>query len=190
LRQEIDGGDGASVGLFCGSLYPDKQLPYMIDAADLIHAACPRFRLVVIGDGPSAGIIHAAAQTRPWLKWLGALRGAEKAAWFRIADLVINPGAVGLHVLDAFCSGTPMITTREARHGPEVAYLEHGVNGLMVSGDATTYASAAITLLRDPTRLESLKHAALRDAQRYTLGNMVSRFAVGIDLCLSMPAKP
>lgn len=189
LRQDIDGGDVAALGLFCGSLYPDKQLPYMIDAADRIHAACPQFRLVVIGDGPSAGVIQAAAQTRPWLKWLGALRGAEKAAWFRTADLIINPGAVGLHVLDAFCSGTPMITTREARHGPEVAYLEHGVNSLMVSGDATIYANAAIELLGDPMRLESLKRAAVRDARRYTLDNMVSRFAAGIELCLSTPAK-
>ena len=177
------------MGLFCGSLYPDKRLDYMIGAADLVHAALPDFRLVVIGDGPSAGIIQAAARTRPWLKWLGALKGAEKTAWFNLADLIINPGTVGLHVLDSFCSGTPMITTHEARHSPEIAYLEDGVNGVIVSGDASSYANAVTALLRDRSRLEALKRAALKGARRYTLRNMVERFATGIERCLSMQGK-
>jgi L-malate glycosyltransferase len=173
------------VGLFCGSLYPDKRLDYMIAAADLIHSALPNFHLVVIGDGPSAGIIQAATQKRPWLKWLGALKGAEKTPWFSLADVIINPGTVGLHVLDSFCSGTPMITTRDARHSPEIAYLEDGVNGLIVSGDVWSYANAVTALLHDRSRLGTLKLAALRSARRYTLTGMVERFAAGIQRCLS-----
>jgi glycosyltransferase involved in cell wall biosynthesis len=189
LRQELDADDNAAVGLCCGSLYPDKRLDYMIAAADLIHAALPDFRLVVIGDGPSAGIIQDGAQTRPWIKWLGVRKGAEKAAWFKLADLVINPGLVGLHVLDSFCSGTPLITTREARHSPEIAYLQHGVNGLMVSGNAAAYADAVIALLRDRSKLEAFRLEALKDARRYTLDDMVNRFSTGIERCLSMQRK-
>lgn len=189
LRQEIGAGDHAPVGIFCGSLYPDKELDYMVAAVDLVHASLPNFRMVVIGDGPSAGAIRAAAQTRPWLRWVGALRGAEKAAWFRLADLVVNPGAVGLHILDSFCSGSPMVTRRESRHGPELAYLKDGVNGLIVSGDAASYAKTITGLVHDQPRLEALKMAALEDARRYTLGNMVERFATGIERCLSMDRK-
>ena len=189
MRAEIDAPEGAPVGLFCGSLYPDKRLGYMIDAADRIHAALPAFRLVLIGDGPSAGEIRAAMESRPWLKWLGVRKGLEKAAWFRLADVVINPGAVGLHVLDAFCSGTPMITTAESRHGPEVAYLQDGVNGRVVRGGADCYAEAVIALFNDRTKLDALKRAALHDAQHYTLGNMVERFADGIERCVGMPKK-
>lgn len=189
MRAEIDVPEGAPVGLFCGSLYPDKRLGYMIDAADRIHATLPAFRLVLIGDGPSAGEIRAAMESRPWLKWLGVRKGLEKAAWFRLADVVINPGAVGLHVLDAFCSGTPMITTVESRHGPEVAYLQDGVNGRVVRGGADCYAEAVIALFNDRTKLDALKQAALRDAQHYTLGNMVERFADGIERCVGMPKK-
>lgn len=189
MRVEIDAPEGAPVGLFCGSLYPDKRLDYMIAAADRIHAALPAFRLVVIGDGPSASEIRAAVETRPWLKWLGVRKGQEKAAWFRLVDAVINPGAVGLHVLDSFCSGTPMMTTTESRHGPEIAYLQDGVNGLVVQGEAARYADAVIALFNDRARLEAVKQAALRDARRYTLDNMVSRFADGIERCVSMPRK-
>lgn len=189
MRLEIDAPAGAPVGLFCGSLYPDKRLDYMIEAGDHIHAALPAFRLVVIGDGPSAEEIRAALETRPWLKWLGVRKGLEKAAWFKLADVVINPGAVGLHVLDSFCSGTPMMTTAESRHGPEVAYLKDGVNGLVVHGGADRYAHAVIELFSDRAKLDAIKQAALRDAQHYTLDNMVERFAEGIERCVAMPEK-
>jgi L-malate glycosyltransferase len=190
LERELGASaDGARIGLFCGSLYPDKRLEYMIAAADLIHDALPDFRLVVIGDGPSADIIRAAAPSRPWLQWLGALTGREKAQWFAVADLVINPGAVGLHILDAFCSGAPMVTTRDSRHGPELAYLENGVNGMIVDGDARAYADAVTSLLRDDARLDALKRRALADAGRYSIDNMVEHFASGIERCVSVPRK-
>jgi glycosyltransferase involved in cell wall biosynthesis len=183
----MDAPAGAPIGLFCGSLYPDKRLAYLIAAVDHIHTVMPSFRLVVIGDGPSAGDIRTASKTRPWLKWVGVRKGLEKAAWFKLADVVINPGLVGLHILDSFYSGTPMITTAESRHSPEIAYLEDGVNGLIVRGDASQYADAVIALFNDRARLEKIKQAALHDATRYTLDNMVNRFADGIERCLSMP---
>lgn len=189
LRLEIGASDDAPIGLYCGSLYPDKRLDYMIAAADLIHDALPEFRLVVIGDGPSADVVRGASPARPWMRWLGALKGREKAAWFTVADLIINPGAVGLHVLDAFCSGAPMVTTRDAKHGPEIAYLEDGVNGLIVSGDAGSYANAVVALLRDDSTLKALKQRARDDASRYTLDNMVARFADGIERGIEAPRK-
>jgi len=179
----------AVIGLFCGSLYPDKRLDYMIAAADLVHAALPDFHLIVIGDGPSADIIRAALPSRPWLRWLGALTGRDKAKWFAVADLVMNPGAVGLHILDAFCSGAPMVTARDSRHGPELSYLENGVNGLVVDGDARAYADAVTRLLSDGARLDALKRSARADALRYSLGNMVEHFASGIERCIVMPRK-
>jgi glycosyltransferase involved in cell wall biosynthesis len=189
LRSEIGAEERAPVGVHCGSLYWIKRLDLLVEAADRIHAALPLFRLVIVGDGPEAAEVRQAAQTRPWLKWVGARKGIEKAAWFRVADVVLNPGAVGLHVLDSFCAGVPIVTTRDARHGPEISYLGNGSNGLVVPGTAEAYADAVISLLRDRTRLESLKRAALQEARRYTLDNMVGQFVEGISRCLAMPKK-
>ena len=188
LRNSIDAPEGAPVGLFCGSLHREKRLDYMIAAADRVRKACRDFHLVVIGDGPCADEISVAARTRPWLHWVGSRKGAEKAAWFKLADIVVNPGLVGLHILDSFCAGTPMVTTADARHSPEIAYLEHGVNGLVVHGEPEQYAAAVIALLNDRARLEALKKAALQDASTYSLDKMVGRFASGIERCLSGPA--
>jgi len=185
MRSKINAPIGAPVGIFCGSLYPGKRLDYMIAAADRIYVARPDFRLVVIGDGPNASDIHVAAETRPWLKWVGVRTGLEKAEWFKLADVVINPGAVGLHVLDSFCSGTPIITIADSLHGPEVAYLKDGVNGLVIKGDVSQYADAVISLFNEPAKLDLIKYAALHDAKKYTLDNMVNQFADGIERCLS-----
>ncbi len=189
LRSEIGATESAPVGLHCGSLYWIKRLDFLVAAADRIHAAIPSFRLVIIGDGPGAKEIRLAAETRPWLKWVGARNGEEKAAWFRLAELVLNPGAVGLHVLDSFCAGVPLVTMQNAQHGPEIAYVRNGTNGIIVCGNAASYADTVISLLHDRSRLDSIKRAASQEAQRYTLGNMVSQFADGISRCLAAPKK-
>ncbi len=189
LRAEIDADADAPIGLFCGSLYPDKRLAYLVEAADRIQQTIPKVRLVVMGDGPSAGEIQLPAASRPWLHWVGARRGQDKAVYFKLASVVLNPGLVGLHVLDSFCAGVPMITTADAMHSPEIAYLRSGVNGLVVAGAPEAYAAAVIELLGDQDKLEKMKRAAMQDSKIYTLDNMVNRFVDGIEHCLASPKK-
>jgi glycosyltransferase involved in cell wall biosynthesis len=177
------------VGLFCGSLYADKRIGFMIEAADRIRTAIPDFTLVVLGDGPSADEVKAAALTRPWLLWVGVKKGREKAAWFRLASVIFNPGLVGLHVLDAFAAGVPMVTTIDARHSPEIAYLEHDKNGLKTEGSVVAYANAIILLLSDPAKYAAMVTAGFVASKRYTLDNMVNQFCTGIERCLAMPKK-
>ena len=50
---------------FCGSLYHDKKLDFLVDACDRIHQQSPEFHCVVLGDGPSMPTLHEAAATRP-----------------------------------------------------------------------------------------------------------------------------
>ena len=159
----------------------------MISAADRIYAELPDFRLVVIGDGPSAGDIRSGAKSRPWMKYVGVRRGLEKAAYFRLARIIFNPGAVGLHVLDAFCSGIPMATTHEARHGPEIVYLKDGHNGIIAGGSPEQYAKKVIRLFTDQVEYERLCAGARDTASQYTLKNMVDRFTDGIEKCLILP---
>ena len=189
MRNELGLQQNAQVGLFCGSLYPDKRLDYMVAAADKIQAVLHDFHLLVIGDGPSAAEISEVAASRPWLHWLGVRKGIEKAAYFRLAHVIFNPGAVGLHVLDSFCAGVPMVTSTDARHGPESSYLRDGENGLVVKGEAGDYADAIIRVLQDPALYSKLQAGALVGARHYTLQNMVARFADGIERCLMMDRK-
>ena len=189
LRARVGAGGTAPIGLFCGSLYPEKRIDFMIEAADRIRAAIPEFHLVVIGDGPSAVEVKTAMGSRPWLHWVGVLKGREKAAWFKLGSVALNPGLVGLHILDAFCAGVPLVTATDARHSPEIVYLENGVNGLIVGGDAVRYAQAVVGLLEDRQAYARLRDGAFASARCYTLDNMVENFADGISRCLATERK-
>jgi len=174
----------APVGVFCGSLYPDKKIDLLIASADLIRQRMPDFSLVVIGDGPSMPQMRDAAQQRPWMHLLGVRKGREKALYFRMGDVMLNPGSVGLHVVDAFCSGSVMVTTTTARHGPEVAYLRNGENGILCDDTPSAYSQAVISVLDDLARLQRMRANALADSEHYTLENMVKNFADGIEAAL------
>lgn len=180
---------GAAVGIFCGSLYPDKKLDFLVEACDRIHSESPEFHCIVLGDGPSMPILREAAASRPWLHLLGVTKGAQKALYFRMGTFMLNPGLVGLHIVDAFCAGLVMVTTTGARHSPEVCYLRDGVNGVMTSDSAPEYAQRVLALIIDPVGLAQLRAASLADADVYTLEKMVNRFATGIEKCLEMPHK-
>ena len=175
----------ASIGLFCGSLYPEKKLSLMVEAARRIQARMPTFHLLVIGDGPSMPELRGAAAEHPWMHVLGIRKGHEKALYFRMADIMFNPGLVGLHIVDAFCAGLVIATTATAPHSPEIAYLRPGENGIMAdSEDPDCYAEAVLDVLVSPERLAVMRAASLRDSTRYSLENMVERFVIGIEQAL------
>ena len=183
-RQALGIAPQVAVGLFCGSLYPDKKLDFLVEACDRIRQQAPEFHCVVLGDGPSMPYLQEAASTRPWMHLLGVTKGAEKALYFRMADFMLNPGLVGLHVVDAFCAGLIMVTTSGARHSPEVCYLKDGINGVMTSDSTQVYADRVVGLIHNPAELAQLKAAALADADVYTLEQMVARFVDGVERCL------
>lgn len=189
LRQRLGATADSPVGVYCGSLYADKRLDLLAEACEQVVRRRPDFRLVVMGDGPARAALLERCAGLPWFHWVGVQRGRDKAAWFKASDLYLSPGAVGLHVLDSFVAGTPMITTADALHGPEIAYLRNGVNGLVTAGTSAAFGDAVLDLLEDPPRRARLRDAALRDGSRYTLDDMVERFLQGLLGCLSQPRR-
>lgn len=185
-RAEIDLADGAPLALHCGSLYRGKRLDNLIEIGDHIHRAIPAFRLVIVGDGPERPNVESLIASRPWARCVGTQTGHDKAAWFRLAAVQLNPDLVGLHVLDSFVAGVPLVTTRSAFHGPEIEYLDDGVNGLFVSAEPERFAAEVIDLLSDAERLRAMVDAGRKSAQHYTLANMVTNFADGICACLGI----
>ncbi|MDX6350694.1 MAG: hypothetical protein QOF84_5484 [Streptomyces sp.] len=176
------GPTGRSTCVYIGSLYPNKRIGFLLEAAEVIAAAVPDFELVVVGSGPDQETVRRAAARLPWLHHRGAVFGREKAVLARTSQLLLMPGAVGLGILDSFSFQLPMVTTSEALHGPEIEYLRDGVNGLMAGpgGTPQAYARTVIALLRDPARIGRLKSGCAVSARTYTLDAMVQRFAEGV----------
>jgi glycosyltransferase involved in cell wall biosynthesis len=176
------GLQGSHVGVFAGSLYTDKRLPFLIAAADRVRAALSDFELLIIGAGSEEEAVRQAAKERPWLRYAGALYGRDKVRAMSTASAYLIPGAVGLGVLDAFALGLPPVTTRIDYHGHEVAYIVPGENGLMVEDaeNPASYALEVVRLLTDDELLEHLRRGCGRAARQYTIEAMTERFARGI----------
>ncbi len=176
--------DEACVGLFCGSLYAEKKLDFLIRVGDDLYQKHPNFRMIVIGSGPESGLMRDAVNSRTWLYYCGPQFGLEKARLFAAADVFINPGLVGLAILDSFAAGLPFVTSTYEGHSPEIAYLEHGHNGLLPPLELRAFAEGVERLILNDMVLQSLRRGARAASGRYTVENMVRNVASGIYRCL------
>lgn len=188
LRQQLALGVGP-VGVFVGSLYADKRLDFLLDAGARLAQQLPDFRLLVVGDGPQRPWLDHAAGSRPWLRVMGPRQGHAKAVCLRCATLMLNPGLVGLGILDAFAAGLPLLTTDFGKHSPEIEYLRHGENGVVTANTVDAFAQACAGLLCDPALRQRLAEAAFADAAHYTLSNMVTNFSQGIEAALAISRR-
>lgn len=180
-RTEL-GLSGEAVGVFVGGLYEDKRLAFLVAAADRVRARVPSFELVVVGGGEQLPLVRDLTATRPWIKVTGPRFGADKLEVMLLGKLFLMPGLVGLAVVDAGAAGLPTVTTAFPYHSPEIAYVEHDVNGVIVADweNPTSYADAVTALLEDPARLAAMQAAARRMAEGLTIKAMAQRFVDGV----------
>jgi glycosyltransferase involved in cell wall biosynthesis len=170
------------VGLFLGSLYAEKRLPFLFAAADRIRKFVPDFQLVIGGDGLLRREVREQCARRNWATYLGSVYGADKAVALAAADVFLMPGLVGLAVLDSFAAGLPIATTAVDFHSPEIEYVEDGLNGVVTPDpeDVGAYALAVKRVLSEHEFRHSLQIGCRRSAERYTNEAMVERFTEGV----------
>jgi len=179
----------APLGIYVGSLYKEKRIDFLLAAAERIAMRVPGFVLLVIGNGAERNLVNKAKTQHAWLRYEGPQFGRDKAVALRSADVMLNPGLVGLGILDAFAAGLPMITTDCGIHSPEIDYLRNGENGIMTSDNLEAYVEAAVAVLKDPGYALRLRNNARSDAGKYTISNMAQNFRCGILAALALPAR-
>jgi glycosyltransferase involved in cell wall biosynthesis len=175
------------VGISVGSLYTEKRVAFMLEAADRIHQALPDFAFLIVGSGPQQKLVEVFCRENDWAHYLGAITGQAKVDLLAISDIMLNPGLVGLGILDAFVCQVPMVTTNCGMHSPEIAYLVNGKNGVMTANTMDAYVAQTIALLRDPPALARLRAGCATSAQLYTIENMARNFAAGVMTCINLP---
>jgi len=179
LRAALNLGDGP-IGLFIGSLYPEKRLDFLLDAGAQLVQRSPDFRLVVVGDGPLRGMLDAAVSRYSWLRYVGRQEGRDKARFLKIATVIMNPGLVGLGILDALVACVPMVTTDCGLHSPEIDYLRHGENGFMTANSLHDFVQTVARVLDDAALTNHLRANQAKFAYHYTIENTAAQFRAGI----------
>jgi L-malate glycosyltransferase len=179
LRESM-GLNGHRVGMFLGSLYAQKGLNFGFEAALAIRRRVPDFHWLVMGNGPDGGKVEAMSQEHPWVHWVGARMGREKALYAGLCDVLMIPSAIGLVALDSFALGKPIVATHQNNHGPEIAYLENGVDCVMTERTVDAYADAVVKLLTQPERLCDMQRRCLLKASAYSIEAMVDNMRRGV----------
>lgn len=183
LKQEM-GIKGNKVAIFCGRMYPEKRIDFILESCYIIKKSIPDFEMIFIGSGQDAPMVQEAASVHKWIYYVGPKSGAERIKYFKIAQVQLMPGLVGLGVLDSFALETPIITTNYKYHSPEVEYIQDGKNGIIAENDLDIYSQRVVETLSN-NKYQQLIEGCRLSAQKYTIETMVNNFKSGILACMA-----
>ncbi len=175
---------GSNVGIYCGAMYPEKRIPFILESCFRIRKSIEDFHMIFIGTGIDARLIEEVAKDHKWIHYLGPRFGKDKVIFFKISSIQLMPAAVGLAVLDSFALETALVTTENPFHGPEIEYLTQGENGLITKFNVVDYSNEIIRLLRGKGYVK-LNKGCRASYDKYTIGKMVENFVDGIKSCFN-----
>lgn len=187
------GLQSSNIGIFVGGMYHNKnhtkRLPFLVEACLEIRKIIPDFEMIFVGGGPEQHVIEKAASAHSWMHYVGIQKGTHAVPYWALAKVCLNPGLVGLSILDGFALGVPLVTSDIPYHSPEIGYLRPGENGLMINDydDPAIFAEHAAALIHDDQRRKSYIHAGLETVSKLTNEAMVEHFCQGILKCLTLP---
>jgi len=170
-----------------------KAVDTLLEAFARVARALPRARLIVIGDGPEAGRLHALTRSLgidSRVRFTGAVPDAARLLGG--LDLYVSASrreGLSLAVLEAMALGLPVVATRVAGH---VDAVSDGVTGRLVATDEPrALADALVSLLGEPAaarralgeagrrRVEQRFGAERMAAETAALYRAVARFQEG-----------
>jgi N-acetyl-alpha-D-glucosaminyl L-malate synthase BshA len=145
---------------------PVKRVLDVVEVFSRIAHTIPA-HLMLIGDGPDRSAAEYLAHrlgVRDQVHFLGKQDNVNEL--LPLADLMLMPSEMesfGLAALEAMACGVPAIGTCV---GGVPELIDNNINGLLFPvGDVDAMATAAIALLRDQPRLQTMAAAARRTAQ-------------------------
>ena len=140
-----DPGPGAGTGryaVFVGRLSPEKGIGTLLDAWQLLERPLP---LKIVGDGPLAEQVHAAAQAHPNIEWLGRRALEDVLAIVGDAACLVVPSTCcetfGRTIIEAYAKGTPVLGSRL---GAIAELVDHGRTGLLFAPGSAEALAATV----------------------------------------------
>ncbi len=147
------------VVLFVGRMRPVKKVEHLIQIFNEIDE--PGCGCVIVGDRMEYDIESLIKKDN--IRYLGEIfdpANVQISKLFKMADLFVIPGDVGLGMNQAFYWGLPVVT-EDGLQPPEIHYLTVGRNGFIVpENDLAALKEKTLLLLKDDAlRAEFSRHA-------------------------------
>jgi len=153
---------------------PVKRIHDVIEVFARVHRAVPA-RLMLIGDGPDRSDAEYLAREhniQDRIHFVGKQDNVNEL--LPLADLMLLPSEMesfGLAALEAMACSVPTISTRV---GGVPELIDDGRNGLLFNvGDVEAMSAAAIALLKNESRLQTMAKAARKTAQDHFCSSRV-----------------
>ena len=188
LRKKYSYEQESIVLLFSGRLYKDKKIMNLLYVMEYIQKEHRNFNIYlnIVGDGSERGILEEYVNKNNIknIVFHGYIFDESKIAeMFCVSDLFVMPGCVGLAIVHAFCFGLPLMTEDVNCHGPEIQYLEDGINGYFIEENNTiAFAEKLLYLSSHKDKLNEMSHNALLTAKgEASIHNMVQMMHYGFE---------
>jgi glycosyltransferase involved in cell wall biosynthesis len=189
LRHEVGLSQDDTVVGFVGRLVPQKGLPYLLAAAEMLSSRQPRLHFVIVGDGPLASELQSAAARIAAGRFLFLGERSDVHRLMRPFDLLVVPSEwEGLPIvnLEAMATGIPVVAF-DIDGIPEA--IVHGETGLLVPHrDRRALAAAISQLLEDPAQRQRMgadgrQRAEARFDVRFTARRLESLYDFVVGRC-------
>ncbi|MEO7422625.1 MAG: glycosyltransferase family 4 protein [Ornithinibacter sp.] len=148
-------------------------------------------RAVLVGDGPLRVAVDRAIRRSglDWVETVGALTRAEIAQVYRSADVFVAPATMesfGIAALEARTAGLAVL----ARSGTGVEeFVRHGVDGLLVDGDAAM-ADALAQLCTEPATLDRIRAHNAHHVPKFDWADALWRNEMAYSAAAALVVRP
>jgi glycosyltransferase involved in cell wall biosynthesis len=172
----------APVALYCGRLAPEKALPSLIDAFEIVVRRIPDAVLVLVGDGPlRAPLTEQAARLQipeKNLRFAGRVAPEDVPTWLQIADVftLVSPSeGFPCALAEAMSAGLASVVSDIPGNRQ---LIESGKHGLLVPvGDSEAIAQAIAQIFEDnPMRTRMSHESRARVVENYATAKIADRY--------------
>ncbi len=181
FRREHGIPESRPVALTVSRLAHEKNIDFLIEAAERARRTCPSLLLLVAGEGPAEAALRdrvAALGLQDHVRFLGYLaRGRDLPDCYAAADLFVFASRTetqGLVLLEAMASGTGVLALSCMG---TASILESGRGCLTARDDVEDFAAQLAGCLADGPRLRELGAAAREGAAAWSDGALAGRLA-------------
>ena len=163
------GGPTTTLLLYAGRVSREKNVPLLIDLLEALVAGGADYRLLVVGDGPSAGWLEREAARRVAgrvARWAHLRDRVELAAVYASCDVFVHPNPrepFGIAPLEAMASGIPVVLPD--RGG--VRTYANEANAWLAAPQGGAMAGAVRRLCADPRACAAKVQAALETVRDF-----------------------
>ncbi len=154
---------------YTGRIEPIKNPDWVLYIVQRLLSEGFHAHAIFIGTGSLLPTLQKKVTQSPSLSraitFLGDLPIDEVDQHLACTDICVMPGMTGLAVVHAFAAGKPYVTIESPYHSPEIAYIQHNINGIIAGPSQEEFFQAVKTLVLDSNMRQRLGKAALHDSR-------------------------